>query len=307
MPCYHPLKGYRSRTRGPNGSRGVVFNPKSGFIDLPVQVSCGQCVGCRLERSRQWAIRCVHEASLHEENCFITLTYAPEWIPSDGSLNLKHFQDFMKRFRESIEPTRIRFYHCGEYGALKQRPHYHAIIFGYDFPDKKLFKVINNNPLYTSETLQGLWPWGFSTTTACTFESAAYVARYIMKKEYGAEAEGHYQTIDTISGEIHFISPEYTTMSLRPNGIGANWYAKYKSEVYPSDSVVIRGKKMKPPKYYEKIYQHEEPELHAELKSVRIRSALKNKSENTPERLAVRETVKRSQIKQLNRSYENDS
>ena len=115
MACYTPLKGYRSTELTKNGKRKIVFNRNHGFADLPVTVPCGQCIGCRLERSRQWAIRCTHEASLWEKNCFITLTYNDENLPKDGSLDVTHFQKFMKRLRKK-HGAGIRFYHCGEYG-----------------------------------------------------------------------------------------------------------------------------------------------------------------------------------------------
>ena len=115
MPCYSPIKGYRSKVLSPNGKRTIVFKPNLGFVDLPVLVPCGQCCGCRLERSRQWAIRCTHEASLHENNCFITLTFNDDNLPSDKSLDVRHFQLFMKRLRKQFG-SNIRYYHCGEYG-----------------------------------------------------------------------------------------------------------------------------------------------------------------------------------------------
>ena len=112
MPCYHPLLGYRSRSLTEKGKRAVVFNPRDGYVDQPVQLPCGQCIGCRLERSRVWAVRCVHEASLHSDNCFITLTYDNSHLPSDGSLHKDHFQKFMKRLRKSV--GKVRFFHCDE-------------------------------------------------------------------------------------------------------------------------------------------------------------------------------------------------
>ena len=151
-------------------------------------VPCGQCIGCRLERSRQWAIRCVHEASLHTDNCFITLTYSPDCLPSDGSLNHDDFQKFFKRLRKHIAPKKIRYYMCGEYGEdLQQpsklgRPHFHACLFGLDFDDKQLYIVRDDVKLYTSATLEKIWGKGFVTIGDVTFESAAYVARYIAKK-----------------------------------------------------------------------------------------------------------------------------
>ena len=103
MACYYPLKGYRARAVNPKtGKRSIVFDSSLGFMDMPVEFACGQCIGCRIERSRQWAIRCVHEAQLYEANCFITLTYAPEHLPKNGSLVLEHFQKFMKRLRKRV-------------------------------------------------------------------------------------------------------------------------------------------------------------------------------------------------------------
>ena len=178
----------------------MIFNPKYAYqADQPEKLPCGQCVGCRLERSRQWAIRCMHEAQMHEDNCFITLTFNPESLDDRSnpwSLDVRDFQLFMKRLRKKYGAG-IRFYHCGEYGELNKRPHYHACIFGFDFPDKRLWKVTNSgHRLYISESLDELWPFGFCTIGNVTFESAAYVARYIMKKVNGDAAADHYEWID---------------------------------------------------------------------------------------------------------------
>ena len=249
MTCFSPLKGYKSSEINPaTGKRSLVFTPREGYYDLPIKVPCGQCIGCRLERSRQWAIRCVHEASLHDRNCFLTLTYDDYHVPLDGSLNKAHFQNFMKRLRKKYG-VGIRYFHCGEYGEKFQRPHYHAIIFNHDFSDKYLWSSKLGNDLYRSESLEGLWPYGHSSIGDVTFESAAYVARYITKKITGKEAEQHYEYCNKLTGEITQRQPEYVTMSRRP-GIAKGWFDKYTTDVYPSDNIVIRGKKMKPPKYY---------------------------------------------------------
>ena len=148
----------------------------------------------------------MHEASLHDENSFLTLTYSDENLPPGGSLHLPDFQNFMKRLRKSIAPKRVRFYHCGEYGDILSRPHYHALLFGYDFDDRKFFAKRNENSVYTSTELSSLWPHGFSVVGSVTFESAAYVARYVMKKVTGERSLDHYGGL----------KPEYTTMSRRP-------------------------------------------------------------------------------------------
>ena len=245
MPCYHPLTAYRGR-RTSSGKSEILFDKSQALkvgSGLSIQLPCGQCIGCRLERSRQWAMRCHHEASLYQDNCFITLTYSDEHLPSDKSLHVEHFQKFMKRLRKRFGEG-VRYYHCGEYGEKYMRPHYHACLFNFDFPDKKIWKENNGNRLYVSESLSELWPFGFVTIGDVTFESAAYVARYIMKKVNGDLAESHYERVDWETGEVYQLKPEYTTMSRRP-GIGSNWFAKFKDDIFPQDYVVINGKKLK--------------------------------------------------------------
>ena len=139
----------------------------------------------------------MHEAQMHENNCFITLTINPEELEkrkNKWSLDHREFQLFMKRLRKKY--GEVRFYMCGEYGEENKRPHYHACLFGVEFEDKELHRVRRGIPLYKSETLNKLWKLGFCTIGDVTFESAAYVARYIMKKVTGEKAEEHYRCPD---------------------------------------------------------------------------------------------------------------
>ncbi|WNK14993.1 MAG: replication initiator protein [Microvirus sp.] len=296
MTCYHPLKGYRSKTLTATGKRGFVVDRKLALLDCPMQIPCGQCIGCRLERSRQWAVRISHEASLYDQNCFITLTYSPEFLPSDGSLNVRHFQLFLKRLRKKYGKN-IRFFHCGEYGDNLGRPHYHATLLNFDFPDKKLHrKSDRGDHIYRSASLEELWPFGLSEIGAVTFESAAYVARYCLKKKTGKLAADHYTRLDPSSGEIFELKPEYTTMSRKP-GIGAPWLQKFSTDVYPHDAVVIRGgMKVPPPRYYNKQYEVLYPDKYREIRRKRLvnsRALIKsNPLEYDYERLTVKETVK---------------
>lgn len=334
MACFSPLQGYRSRLPTKSGKYPIVFSPTTGYVDLPMVVPCGQCIGCRLERSRQWAVRCVHEAQLHDRNCFITLTYSPENLPPGGTLVLKDFQDFMKRLRKrlvkefykkrlsrfigrfsrkllikyaQLKCPKIRFYHCGEYGSKTGRPHYHAILFGVDFADKYPHKVqANGTTLYRSKTLEELWTYGHSSIGNVTFESAAYVARYIMKKVNGDLANDHYMTIDD-NGEVFTIKPEYTTMSRRP-GIAKAWFDKFGADVYIKDEVVMRnGKKMRPPRFYDNQYELLYPDDYQSLKFDRKRNASKFASDNTVERLRVRETCVKAKLSLLKRNVDSES
>lgn len=295
MPCFKPLHGYRSKDRNPTGKRSIVFNLAEGFRDLKVQLPCGQCNGCRLERSRQWAIRCVHEASLHEQNCFLTLTYDEHHLPEDGSLQVEHFQKFMKRLRKRFPNRRIRFFHCGEYGDLFGRPHYHAILFGFDFVDKiAADKSKAGEILYASPTLTEIWGHGRAMIGDVTFESCAYVARYIMKKLTGPRAEEYAEK-----------KPEYTTMSRRP-GIGREWVVKWKSDVYPDDFIVINGKKMRPPKAYDQYLESLSSRELLAMKGKRKTQGERHAVNNTWDRLKVRERLTKERLKQLKRGYENE-
>nr|QJB19643.1 MAG: replication initiator protein [Microvirus sp.] len=297
MPCFHPLSAYRSRAgRDPNtGSWPIVFNVREGYIDMPVQVPCGQCIGCRLERSRQWAIRCMHESSLHEDNCFLTLTYDNAHLPADGSLNKRDICLFLKRLRKRFG-SGIRFFQCGEYGSLFQRPHHHAIIFGFDFPDKKLWFINHGVKLYRSQILEELWPFGYCTIGSVTFESAAYVARYIIKKVNGDRAKSHY------NGRL----PEFITMSRRP-GIAHDWIQEFSTDVYPGDRCVVRpGFVARPPKYYDKIFDLTNHEVFSKIKNRRILKA-KESEDNCLYRLAAREGVQKARMEKLVRKFENGS
>lgn len=304
MSCYSPLHAFKGKSDNTEKIKIVFRRPdswKGEALDLP----CGQCVGCRLERSRQWAVRCMHEASLYSDNSFLTLTYAPESLPVDNSLQKSHFQNFMKRLRKSIAPKRVRYYHCGEYGEKLARPHYHALLFNHDFHDKLYFKGQDQNTISTSETLSKLWPYGFSVVGQVTFESAAYVARYILKKVTGDKSEEHYQGRQ----------PEYTTMSRRP-GIGHGWYEKFKTDVYPHDRIIVRGNPTRPPRFYDNLLGREDRSTLELLKIKREKNGnhfvcdtlsdgtVVRVSDTSGPRLLVKEEVKKAAIKNLIRPLE---
>jgi hypothetical protein len=295
VTCYHPLLAYKSEGK-------VVFEKPFAFargFNLP----CGQCIGCRLNYSRQWAIRLVHEAQMHEKSCFITLTFNDESLfarENPYSLDKTEYQRFMKRLRKKYG-KQVRFFHCGEYGDKNKRPHYHAILFGVDFDhDRKLWSNKDGIKLFTSESLEKLWPYGFCTIGQVTFESCAYVARYIMKKQTGEKAEDHYMRWCPETGEGTAIDPEYCTMSRKP-GIGKSWIEKYKTDVYPHDYVVINEHKVKPPRFYDQ--QLDEDELR-KLKDQRIKEADDPIKDYGPEmdRLWVSQEIKIKKFERLIRN-----
>lgn len=236
--------------------------------DAPMTVPCGQCIGCRLERSRQWAIRNMHENQMHDYSCFITLTYSDENLPYGNTLVLEDFQKFMKRLRKKVGP--VRFFHCGEYGDETDRPHYHALLYGWSPSDPELFSQKGEYPLYTSPTLTGLWGAGHATFGEVSFDTAAYVSRYVTKKITGDDAIEHYRWMDEETGEIIDRKPPYATMSRRP-GIGMEWLRKHGTEAYTHDSVIMRGREMQPPKAYDRAFEHIDPYLLESAKSRRTK------------------------------------
>ncbi len=286
MVCFRPLKAYRAH------GGGIAFSSKKGFGDRPLELPCGQCQGCRLERSRQWALRCVHEAQMHERNCFVTLTYDQVHLPVDGSLQLEDWQKFAKRLRKQLAaedpPRKFRFFHCGEYGEENARPHYHACMFGVDFGrDRVPLSKKRGHTLYESPELNEAWGLGFASVGSLTWQSAAYVARYVMKKATGPLAKERY-------GDRR---PEYVTMSRRP-GIGSTWFDRFASDVYPSDEVVHEGKRYRPPRFYDSKLPARE--LLA-LKTKRRGAALSHKADLTEERLRDREKCAAARLSGLRR------
>ena len=295
MPCFHPLDAWQCS----NGDVVFVDNLRRNDIVRSLSLPCGRCVGCRLERSRQWAVRCMHESSLHMFNSFVTLTYDDDHLPEFNSLNYKHYQDFMKRLRKRFDG--VRFYMCGEYGEDFSRPHYHAILFNCFFADRKKHSTGDSGAtIFTSETLNNLWPYGFASIGDVTFESAAYVARYVMKKVTGDAAEEHYSTVDPLTGEILCRVPKFNRMSLKP-GIGAEWIKRYNKDVYPRDVVIARGHESKPPRYYDKFLQSFDADKLEDVKFSRYNRAMLNVEDSFPERLAVREEVTKARISSLSR------
>jgi len=249
---------------------------------------------------------------MHKKSSFVTLTYRDQDLPpclncssSDScghpSLVKSHVQKFIRRLRK--KKLQFRYFHCGEYGDEENttRPHYHLCVLGEDFGKDREFhhKSETGFPLYTSEILNEAWQLGdVNPIGDLTFESAAYTARYVMKKITGPDAAWWYTSLDSSTGAVHERLPEYVTMSRRP-GIGYEWFQKFKDDVYPSDEVIVRGKSCTVPRYYDRLIADEAPELFERIKAKRIASA--NTEDDTPERRAVREEVAEARVSLLKR------
>lgn len=324
MACYKPLKAYVESVRS-DGKKNIKFitgspPPFKELLDIP----CGQCVGCRLEYSRQWANRCMLELQYHDSAYFVTLTYDDAHVPlsyaSDPdtgealgqtlTLCKRDFQLFMKRLRKNFPNDKIRYFAAGEYGGETFRPHYHAIIYGLHLDDLTFYKKSRaGHTYYNSESFQKAWsdsdgnPIGFAVLADVTWETCAYTARYIMKKQTGDNA---------VFYDIAGLQPEFTLMSRKP-GIARQYFEEHKDDLYEFDYINLRtnkgGRKMRPPRYYDQLYDLEQPEEMATIKEARKRMAVlaqKAKLENTTltaeELLEVEERNKTAQLKSLRRN-----
>lgn len=311
MPCYRPVHGFQNRP----GDKLVFSKAQAvGSRVAALQVPCNNCVGCRLERARQWAMRCNDERSLYSDNCFITLSINPESLKAHGdSLDHRYFQRFMKRLRKSTGGKMIRFFMCGEYGSENARPHYHALLFNHAFKDRVPLKVTDSGQMiYRSPALEKLWSdpktgasYGFSSVGDVTFGSASYVARYHLKKTGSVVSRNHY--LNPFTGEM--LKPEYVCMSRGSKkrgtgGIARAWFDKWKSDVYPRDVRVINGVDTLPCKFYDLLYEKVDPDGYDRIKLRRAFRGQRNKLDNTEDRLMAKEKVKLAQISVLKTSKE---
>lgn len=288
MSCESQLEAYRPALGGP-----VVFKPPTnGRAYTPIQIPCGQCILCRLEHARQWAVRITHEAQLWDQSSFITLTYDDEHLPNHGSLDYSHLQKFWKRLRKTLGP--LRYYAVGEYGDNTLRPHYHACVFGHAFTENRLILRTAPTMLWTNQQLNDAWGMGHVSVGALTFQTAQYTASYVTKK---LNNKRRYVTVNKETGELQPLIQPRAFMSLRP-AIGRDWLDLHGLSVYDHDRVIINGRPQKPAKYYDRWLEKIAPskietikanrrakakhetkdQTHARAENARARGRIKSKS-----------------------------
>lgn len=318
MPCTNPLQAWKYGTH-PSGKQKLVFkDPECESAEVQ-WVPCGKCEDCRIAYSRDWATRVFHELQINPLGCFLTLTINNASMVTKGfnhdgkyyppySVYKRSLQLFLKRLRKEISYVQdnkrvyqnFKYLGCGEYGESYHRPHYHLVLMGYDFPDKKLWQVGNNgNPLYRSSILEKCWPYGHSTIGEASWQSAAYIARYTLKKRKGP---GSYTRINKETGEMYEVRPEFVLMS---KGIGKDWWKKYKSDTDKDYIIVDRDKTVRIPRYYDKLRERHDPESLEEIKLQREIAAKEYQEEDDDSRKLARATVKKAQVKMLKRGIEN--
>lgn len=214
----------------------------------PFQLPCGKCISCRLLQAREKAIRCIHEASLHEKNSFITLTYSDEHLESE-KLIYEHAQKFVRDLRFRYPENPIPIVTTGEYGGKNKRPHFHLLLFNFDPGDKKYHKKNKfGDPLYTSSIIDDIWSRNDKNNSPSllgpiNLSTAGYVCRYQLKKlELG---EGY--------DPIVRYSSKYA--------IGKGWIEKNWQQTFGNGYITIPGgQKIKIPRYYEKWLKQNKPD-----------------------------------------------
>lgn len=306
MPCYNPISVL---PRDPAKGRGVTRSRSQSFRGaLSFEIPCGKCAGCRMMRREDWKLRCVHEASMHEVSCFGTLTYADEFYPADGNPSKADFKLFIRRLRDAHPGFVIRYLACGEFGGKLWRAHFHFLLFGYGFPDRQVWSRSPSGALrYKSAELETLWPYGLSEVSDFTPQSAGYTVGYVMKKIGGDDAAEHYVRPHPVTGEIVQLQPEWLVMSRRP-GIGAAWFDRFKGDAFPSDFLILDGKRQRVPRYYKlKLSKVEQLEVETKRNAASREALAAHPEEATPERMLVREEVFGRKVERLKRSFDEES
>lgn len=286
-------------------SKPVQVNSSTGEIGaFTIRIPCGKCIGCRLDYSRMWAIRSVHESAMHSNNTFVTLTFNDSYLPDDRSLHKSEMQSWLKRFRKRFG-SGIRYMLCGEYGDKTQRPHYHIIFYNFKFPDMKFWTTRRGQIYYRSEILESLWtdPWSKESRGYCvigdvSFESSAYVARYVTKKLDGYLGESKYNGREK----------EFLSMSRMP-GLGTEFFIKNYKDIYNHGYILLPNKHKAPiPRFYDYLLEKIDPELFECYKLDKRKYMIDNlfieDIDSTRERLLVREELQNMKLDKLVRAYE---
>lgn len=306
MACFHPIEGFRS------AEGGLTMSRAKSPTKTPVCVPCGQCLGCRVDKREQWKLRMMHEASLHDENCFVTFTYSPEhlvrpWLNAAGewrgSVSAADVSGAIKRLRRRIEPQRLRFHFKTEYSPGVLQPHGHGAFFGWRPSDLvPCDRSAAGFTVYSSAFLDEVWGKGLVGVGDLTAESCGYIANHNVDKLDGQKAKDAYSRFDYSTGEIFEVEPETCRMSTHP-GIGRGWIDQFERDCFPSNFIIVDGRKKPVPRYYKQRLKDRfslpqadvdrlVPVDDAKVMSRKSRARARTPefiANSTPERLAVRE------------------
>ena len=243
----------------------------------------------------------MHESRLYDESCFVTLTFADDQLPDTSVSWYPVFQKFMKRLRRRYSGREISYFVVGEYGEQFSRPHFHALIFGVSFPFDRLAGQDSGVPYYQSRELDKLWSHGFASVGTFTPESAGYVARYSLKKVLGQAASDHYKRVDSDTGEVFDVVPEFCHMSLKRGGIGVRFFERFPSD-FEDGFAVLNGSRVPLPLIYRRKLAKAGGDRFAESAMRADQRLRDNFADRSSERLSVKEVVAKARLSTLKRS-----
>lgn len=282
---------------------------------------CGSCLECRVADRRSMASRLHHESRYWKDASFITLTYNNENLPDDGSVYPAHPAEFVLKLRRYLcrrskcakGPNKncrglcpkIKTFGCMEYGRNPVtgkifRPHYHLVIFGFQFDDLSNPKECSNPWskkkwfTYRSQKCADLWKKGFVEIGKLEPAAAEYVCGYTVKKLKGEDKEKFYGNK----------RPE--GVCCRSQGIGKRFVEQYTDFLLRNGMVSFRKSKIPLPRYYKKLLK--------KLDEKKYLAAVKNWTKEkdlssiyravSPLRAKARGKIKKAQVAQESRSYE---
>lgn len=289
VSCYRPLQAWQ----GPGGGRPLIGRPTHGVDGRFLELPCGKCIGCFMDRGLMWKTRIIHESLCWPESVMVTLQYRDDALPASFSLEYSHFQLFMKRLRFDLTGVGelpdgrkpIRFFVAGEYGGKTFRPHWHAVLFNARLDDARWW-TRKGLSVGHSERLEALWSHGYAELAPVNSRTAAYVAGYVHKKARRRALD----VIDTGTGELLERRAEFQKQSNDP-GLGSYWYERFGRDLFPLDGAVVDGRVHKVPRYYWLKAQGELPPATVDaIRARRIGRARElPEEESSLERRAVRE------------------
>lgn len=249
---------------------------------------------------------------MHKVSCMLNLTYDDDHLPEYGQLWKDDLQRFFKRLRKA--GFKFKYVASGEYGERSRRPHFHIAMFGVDFGnDRVVFgRSANGDRTFISDAVSRCWTAGHHLIGTLNFESAAYIARYILKKAKGTHVAPPLAVLD--DGEIIRPNPEFLLMSKgrrvagQSQGIGASWFREFFfTDVFPNASVITaQGSRAPVPRFYKSMLKEVGEDLALDM-SYRssARADLDRERlafENQPHRKASRDLVSRARSNQSKRT-----
>lgn len=237
MHCRNPFKAKMSKR-----VNGQILRPDAPIIN----VGCGRCLWCRIQRRREWTLRLLFENENHKNKShFLTLTYNENSNPI--TIDKRTLQLFFKSLRKQYGQTKIRYYAIGEY-TDEMRPHYHIILFGLSSRELQVYWDPSIQR-HQSKILLKMWEEkGFHDVGTVTIESIQYVAGYVHKKLYGPDKYP--------AG----ITPPFALMSKL---IGYQYYSQTRLQTVIEDGkLIIRGNSVNIPRAFIRKMKRENDHFH---------------------------------------------